>query len=199
VDASAFPRTTPCPALPFLPVRNSSARYAAAANESRSPLVVKSSISGQTCQGWFVSLLGIAQVTIWTNGQTLVEANFTIEANGMAITTIMSFSNVKPGAQPSSLFVVPSQCSTCRRVPPPYVPAGSCPNSPPAGCTCIPSGTLTFCSQVNYPVPAALSSAARLQDSFVQTAYSNAVGLLPSPSASCQVGCSLLGSVLMVL
>jgi hypothetical protein len=131
----------------------------------------------------------VASLTLWTSGNTLVQANFTIGLGqlGSPITTLMSFSNVVAAAIPSSTFTVPASCAGCLQTPPPFQPAGQCPNNPPLGCTCAATSGLSFCNQINYPVPSGIASDPAFQDSFVSTAYSASIALMPGASSTCQV------------
>lgn len=47
-------------------------------------------------------------------------------------------------------------------------------------------GGLSFCSLVNYPVPAQLVSTASSLDSFVESAFNLQLSVIPSPSQACK-------------
>lgn len=48
------------------------------------------------------------------------------------------------------------------------------------------SGSLSFCSLVNYPVPTQLVSTAQSVDSFVENAFNLQLSVIPSPSQACK-------------
>jgi len=154
------------------------------------PYLGQRTYEGQQVDGWEVDLLGMITVDIWTSTTSpaeLVMVNITINSGSFgSISTVEDFSNVQPGAIPSSVFDVPLQCANVCPLPvPPYVPTGSCPADPPVACACV-SSQLSFCSQVDYPVPEALAFQPTPQDKFVQTAYNSAMSAAPNPSPQCK-------------